>query len=194
MAKIQLCRNGCGGYIVVQEDPQSGKWKPWDCDDVGNPIDLHNCPNNPYYSSQGGGGATKTVKRTPYVQSTSTTTSTTAGGSTLDTKRILQTLVELTKEIRELKDIVQSRTIIDTNKYEGLNNQLYNALAKYINEGSFGTATKLLEPKDRQAIINDNAPLIKHSDKVDEYERTKQFVQDDHKNEEDENNTGGVED
>lgn len=191
MPKIQECRNGCGRYIVVQEDPQSGKWKPYDCDDVGNPIDLHNCPNNPYYSGgSGGGGGAKTVKRTPYVQSS--TSSSTAGGSTLDTKRILQTLVELTKEIRELKDIFQSRTIIDTNKYEGLNNQLYNALAKYINEGSIGTASKLLDTKQRQSIIDD-APLIKHSDKVDEYERTKQFVQEDERRE-DENNTGGVED
>lgn len=179
MPKIQLCRNGCGGYIIVQEDPASQKWKPYDCDDAGNPIDLHKCPNNPYFSSSSGGGQQQRQKpQESSFSSRSPPITTTAGGGTLDTKRILQTLVELTTQVRELKNIVDSRTIIDTSKYEGLNNQLYNALAEHINEAAIGPASKLLiEPKDRQSIINDQ-PLTRHSDKADEYERTKQFADD----------------
>ena len=55
MGKPVLCRNNCEKYIVVQLDEITQKWKPFDCDEVGNPIQLHDCPNNPYY--QRGGGA-----------------------------------------------------------------------------------------------------------------------------------------
>ncbi|MGZ5548363.1 MAG: hypothetical protein ACXWFZ_10480, partial [Nitrososphaeraceae archaeon] len=63
-----------------------------------------------------------------YVDSTKST----QGGPILDTKRILQTLVELSKEVRELKQIIDSRTIIDTNKYEGKSDQIFNVIAPFL--------------------------------------------------------------
>ncbi len=161
MAKPQLCRNNCERYIVIQED--QGKWKPFDCDEVGNPIQLHDCPNNPYYQKQGQGQSSSSsgqAFRTPRV---------TQGGETLDTKRLLQAVQENTKMIQELKSIVYSRTILDTSKYEQRINEIYNIIAPLLVKDTFKPASKL----QRQDIID-------HSTEPsgDEFQRTKKFIED----------------
>lgn len=48
MSRVQKCRNGCGTDIQVMQDLEgSGKWKPYEQDENGEPR-LHDCPKSPY--------------------------------------------------------------------------------------------------------------------------------------------------
>ena len=48
MSRVQKCRNGCGTDIQVMQDLEgSGKWKPYEQDENGEPK-LHDCPKSPY--------------------------------------------------------------------------------------------------------------------------------------------------
>lgn len=87
-------------------------------------------------------------------------TTVTAGGETLDTKRLLQAVMENTKAIQELQRIIDSRTVLDTNKYEQRTNQIYNVIAPILNKETFKTAA------DRQDIMD--TALIDHSKRADE--------------------------
>jgi hypothetical protein len=167
MPKIQQCRNGCGSYITVLE--HDGKWKPFDVDEDGEVLDLHNCPNSPY-NQQGGvkTGQTSYIKKSPPILKT-TEQKTTQGGESLDTKRIFRALGELTEAIIGLKE----KTIIDTNIYVQQTNQIYNVIAPHLNTAGEKAST-LLKSKPRQDIIDPTT--IDHGRKADEYERTKKFV------------------
>jgi len=174
VGKIQQCRNGCGAYITVQED--GGKWKPFDVSEGGEVLDLHNCPNSPYNQQQGGGGIktgqTTYMKKSFPNPSTTSTTTTTQGGSALDTKRSIQQQGEILQELRELKEFLVQKTIVDTNIYVQQTNQLYNVIAPHLN--TTGEKASTLLKKERQSIID---PVgIDHGKKADEYERTKKFV------------------
>ena len=165
MGKAVPCRNGCNKYIVVQLDETTDKWKPYDCDEVGNPIQLHDCPNNPYYQKQKISSSTSSGQafQSPRV---------TQGGETLDTKRLLQAVQENTKMIMELKSIVDSRTILDTSKYEQRINEVYNIIAPLLVKDTFKPASKL---QQRQDIIDSATTATEFSG--DEFQRTKKFIE-----------------
>ena len=74
---------------------------------------------------------------------------TTQGGGSLDTKRTLQALMELMNEVREIKAILNSRTILDTNRYEGKNDQIYQVIAPFLNTQGV-VASELLDEKFRK--------------------------------------------
>ena len=69
----------------------------------------------------------------PSSQQTRAPPSTTQGGASLDTRRTIQALTEIMAELREIKEILNSRTILDTNRYEGKNDQIYHVIAPFLN-------------------------------------------------------------
>lgn len=149
LPKIQKCRNGCGTDITVQLDEQSGKYKPYEVDDNGEYYDLHNCPNSEYNRNKGsfgGGQKTNFVAKPQYTKPPPTPTDvpkTSQGGLPLDTKRLLQQVMELVKEIRELREETRNNVQIDSARYENQMDIIYNRLSKETQDEMFKTAADI---------------------------------------------------
>ena len=58
MPKVDDCRNDCGVRVFVKQDPNDGKWKPYE-EQTGQ---LHDCPKSPYNLKKQQGEAYRTSK------------------------------------------------------------------------------------------------------------------------------------
>ena len=58
MPKVDDCRNECGVRVFVKQDPNDGKWKPYE-EQTGQ---LHDCPKSPYNLKKQQGEAYRTPK------------------------------------------------------------------------------------------------------------------------------------
>ena len=58
MPKVDDCRNECGVRVFVKQDPNDGKWKPYE-EQTGQ---LHDCPKSPYNQKKQQGEAYRTPK------------------------------------------------------------------------------------------------------------------------------------
>jgi DNA-binding transcriptional regulator GbsR (MarR family) len=159
MPKIQKCRNACGTDITVLLDTQTGKYKPYELNQETDEWDIiHQCPNNPYYAAP----QTKSqflTKREPLVKEISTTatdTSSSSSSSSLDIKRMKVMMDEILKELKDIKALINARTILDTTKYEGRTDQIFQAWQPF-----FSTQGTIASEIDTSSI--------NHGKKVDEY-------------------------
>jgi hypothetical protein len=144
---------------------------------TGKPIPLWTDKKNAHGHDQNGnpirqpipiiGAQPSTATKQQYRTSTFTTPTdipkTSQGGSYLDLKRTRVMLEELTKDVRELKEIVNSRTILDTQRYEGKSDLMFNAWRPFFN--TQGVIASELQ-KDKQQNLDTS--LINHSKKADE--------------------------
>ena len=168
MARVQPCRNGCDTNIVLQLN--DGKWKPYEIDEMGNPLDLHNCPKSPYNLKKGGTGVAQKqqfyAKKPPFAQETTTLSPTPSqGGSFLDTKRIRVMLEELTKKVDNIEQKLEYNTQIDTNKLIGQLQQIHDVIAPFLNTQGVVAADLLKDSKQ----LKIDPSTINHSQKADAY-------------------------
>lgn len=78
---------------------------------------------------------------------------TSQGGLPLDTKRLLQAVVELTKEFREFREEVKNNVQIDSARYENQMDIIYNRLSRETQEQMFQTA------KDIDPVVTNHAKI-----------------------------------
>lgn len=169
MARVQPCRNGCDTNIVLQLN--DGKWKPYEIDELGNPLDLHNCPKSPYNLKKGGGAGVAQkqqfyAKKPPFAQETTTLSATPSqGGSYLDTKRIRVMLEELNKKVDNIEHKLEYNTQIDTNKLIGQLQQVHDVIAPFLNTQGVVAADLLKDSKQ----LKIDPSTINHAHKADAY-------------------------
>jgi hypothetical protein len=85
------------------------------------------------------------------------------GGPALDTKRTLQAIVELTKELREFKEEIRnSVVVIDSGRYENQMKAIYDVMAPLLNT-QVKTASELYKDTNDPTFIN-------HAKRADDYQ------------------------
>lgn len=171
--RVQECRNGCGADIVLKEDQGKWKPYDYDeqAGDAFKLHNCPNSDYNQKKTGGGVGygGRQTPPKETSYVrkaptlqpkpynpgswrdqESTATTFTTptdipkhTEGGMVLDTKRLLTSVVELSKEFQSFRqevhlqfksitDKIEQNTQIDTNKLIGQLQQIHDVIAPFL--------------------------------------------------------------
>jgi hypothetical protein len=154
MARIQPCRNGCDTEIVVQMDEESGKWKPYEYNEETDEWDqLHDCPKSPYkQGQQGGGGGKQFFTKKPQQQPQQATARPQQQNSGLEALLLQQISSQVTKnsqDLKEIKELIQQNTQIDTTKLIGQMQAIHDVIAPVLGT-NFKIAKELQEDQTKQ--------------------------------------------